>query len=208
MLHVSELGWQGCPWSEDSLSTKRLYPGHQFPAKEKKWLQRLKTSEVSMSLAVQRIQTTHLAAPMYIRKKVDQTRVDAYSERACVVVALATELLARFPLEKKQVDKEWTHAWGEGSEHIDTEVQALLLEKAGNLDLALHVPTFRRLVDDHMHKSPAPDLKITEAQTVEIEIDRFHLLQKQLAYDQQVFANWRNKCQTVFGAPLMLLRNT
>ena len=48
--HVSAMGWEACCWSDDALSSKKLYPKYQFPAKTQKWLSRVRTSEDSMRL--------------------------------------------------------------------------------------------------------------------------------------------------------------
>ncbi|CAE7660330.1 unnamed protein product, partial [Symbiodinium sp. CCMP2456] len=50
--HVQSLGWENSVWSDDNLSTKKLYPKFlQFAARCKAWQQRLRTSEESMALA-------------------------------------------------------------------------------------------------------------------------------------------------------------
>jgi hypothetical protein len=200
MLHVSELGWGGNVWSEDSLSSKRLYPGHQFPAKSKKWLMRIKTNPETIELAVNRIQGTHVKAPAYLRKKIDSGRVDAISERACAVYYLAEEVLQRVPLDAKCLHAQWTEAWAAGSEHVDTEVQALLLEKSDTLDILTQIPTFKLLMDEHMLNTPVTDKQATDAQTTELEIDRFQLFLKQTVYDVAVFANFKKKCQSCYAS--------
>ena len=59
------MGWDHCSWSEENLSSKKLYPGFQFQAKSKKWLPRLKVTPESHKLTVTRIQGTNEAAPPY-----------------------------------------------------------------------------------------------------------------------------------------------
>ena len=39
MNNVGTLGWENCPWSNDNLAEKKLFPPHQFRAasNNKKW---------------------------------------------------------------------------------------------------------------------------------------------------------------------------
>ena len=72
--HVSAMGWEACCWSDDALSSKKIYQKYQFPAGAKKWLSRVRTSEDSMRLLVQRAQATHVqAARLYMRSLTRKT---------------------------------------------------------------------------------------------------------------------------------------
>ena len=55
--HVGNVSWDDSCWNEDTLSSKKIYPGFQFQAKSKQWLPRLKTSDASMGLMVSRMHT-------------------------------------------------------------------------------------------------------------------------------------------------------
>ena len=39
--HIGKFGYNGSAWSDENLSSKRFYQGHQFSAKAKKWSNRL-----------------------------------------------------------------------------------------------------------------------------------------------------------------------
>ena len=41
LKHVNTQGWEQCCWSDDNLSTKKLYPGFQFAGKQQ-WVPRLR----------------------------------------------------------------------------------------------------------------------------------------------------------------------
>ena len=43
LAHVQECGWEKSVWSDENLSTKKLYPGFQFNAKGQQWTQRLRS---------------------------------------------------------------------------------------------------------------------------------------------------------------------
>ena len=112
--HVSNHGWDKCTWTDESLSTKKLYPGHQFAAKARSWQPRIRTDQESMDLTIQRLQFMFDKGPIFLRHKVNAERVSQISERACVVRSLAKEIRQRVPLSEDIVEKSWTMAWAEG----------------------------------------------------------------------------------------------
>ena len=69
--HVNTLGWDHCVYSEDNLASKRIYVGYQFPAKSKRWQQRLKVTELSMLTMTSRVQFLQETAADYCRRKLD-----------------------------------------------------------------------------------------------------------------------------------------
>ena len=197
-LHVSEFGWEGSIWSEDSLATKRMFPGYLFPTKVKSWNNRLRTSEASMRLAVRRLQNNHSKLPAYMRKKADTAKAEQIAERAAVVENLARELLARIPINEAILNVEWRDAWADGSDVIDVEVQALLMDKRDDLDITVHVPLFKKLIDQHYQKAPVSCGPPNETQQEKIDIDAYTLFVEQSEYDTKAFWNWHRKCSNVF----------
>ena len=198
-LHVSECGWEGSVWSEDSLSTKRMFPGYLFPSKVKSWNNRLRTSEDSMRLAVRRLQTTHSKVPACMRKKADTAKAEQIAERAAVVENLARELLARIPINEAILNAEWRDAWADGNDVIDVEAQAILMDKREDLDITLHVPVFKKLIDQHHQKAPVSCGPPNETQQEKIDIDAYHLFEEQTQYDIKAYWNWSRKCSNVFA---------
>ena len=89
--HVGAMGWDSSCWSDDNLSSKKIYPRFQFPAKSKQWLPRIKTSDESMQLMVRRLHTMFETASTYLRKKPETATVESMAERAAVVVSLAKD---------------------------------------------------------------------------------------------------------------------
>lgn len=199
MDHVGRYTWDKSCWSDDNLSSKRIYPRYQFSAKSKKWLPRLLTSEGSMILMVQHMQETHAlrvnkGVDIEKVKKLDLASVETIAERAAAVYNLAQELSQEVPIARKVIEDQWLHAWVEGNTQIDHEVQSLLLDKKDAFDIKKDVPTFRALCDAHIQSKPLPD---NNTDPESLEVDRFHLMMKQLQYDQAVFEGWLKKCQAV-----------
>ena len=51
---VGKTGWEECCWSDDALAFKKIYTGHQFTSKSKKWIPRIKVSDDSMEMMIKR----------------------------------------------------------------------------------------------------------------------------------------------------------
>ena len=196
LVHVGHLTWEGSCWSDDNLASKKIYPGYQFPSKGKKWVSRLKTNAESMALFVDRIQGIHEKNPSYLRKKLDAATMEALSERAATLWHLANEIQLTTPLTERIVREHWLLAWTNGSDHVDMELQSMLLDKSEALDIST-IPTFKRLMDLHLFEAPVQQSTV---QAEAIAVDEFNLVMKQLRYDVQVFENWENKCLNVHSA--------
>lgn len=51
LKHVSELGWDGCAFSDDAFSNKKIMPGYVFRSiSDKKWTDRCRVTAASMQL--------------------------------------------------------------------------------------------------------------------------------------------------------------
>lgn len=191
--HVSELGWENSTWTDDNLSSKKLYPKFQFPARSKKWYARMKTSETSMALAVEFLQTRFLAKQKHFRQKPDVNQVEETSLKAAVAVNLLEEFLNMVPVDPVKAQKEWLEAWSSGDSKIDIELDGLILEKSDSLDLR-QIPTFKRLSDEHCFTKP---MAKTQHQEASLQWDEYNLLVKQIEYDEQVFKTYEKKIAAV-----------
>ena len=189
--HVGEHSWDNCCWSDDNLSSKKLYPKYQFPSKSKKWLPRLQTTEESTTLMVQYMHARHTSLPAAGRRKLDLASVESIAERSACVHNLALELMLTVPINKRIVEDKFVSAWAAGSMNIDHEVQSALLDKKDDFDIRKDIPTFAVMLKEHMAQKPLPDATAEMGST--LEADKFQLLLKQAQYDQQVYETWVRK---------------
>ena len=97
--HVGRLSFSQCVWTDDNLSSKRMYTGHQFSAKGKKWLARLRVTHESMMLHVERMQTAHESIPTFMRRKPTMAEVASCAEKAAACYHLGAELLNMLPIK-------------------------------------------------------------------------------------------------------------
>ena len=87
--HVGNVSWENCCWTEDILSSKKIYPGYQYHSNTKTWVSRLRTSDESMDLMVSRMQTLHEKAPAFMRAKKPEVNImEGMAERAVAVWSL------------------------------------------------------------------------------------------------------------------------
>ena len=152
--------WLGsCAWSDDSLASKKLYPGHQFPAKTKVWLARLKVSDESMLLFGQRVHSSHDRKPDYLRKvKDDQAAMEALAERAAFIWHCGQEFLQHVPVKAADIRLFFYDAWVAGHSVLETEAQAALLDKSPAFEVTKHLSALRGLMDSHMFSAPIATL--------------------------------------------------
>ena len=198
LQHAWDLGWTQCFWSDENLASKKIYPGYQFPCKSKAWTPRVRTSAKSMHLMTLRAHTTQDKSLPCMRKKPDLAEVEGLAERACVVLALAKEVQQTHPnISDNMLQDGWILEWADGSDQIDMEVQAALLEKSETFSPSLHIPTLQKLIDANLFSNPvAPSDAVVEA----LEVDAFELLMRQLDYDVKVSDVWQKKCKNAHTA--------
>eukprot|EP00959_Pyramimonas_sp_CCMP1952_P454731 9470390-Pyramimonas_sp.AAC.1 len=195
--HVGSMGWGSCVWTEDVLASKKNYPNHQFASKSKKWTARVKTSEESFLLMVERAQNSYEMSNPNLRWKLTPANAEALAERASACLAMAAELQLQVPIPEQKIKDAFIEQWRMGSEHVDFELQAALMDKSDTFDVAMHMPTLKKLVDEHVFSTPVS--LATDAQQA-LDSDQFHLLIKQLEYDTTCYENWMKKCSGVVCA--------
>ena len=198
LAHVGDIGWSDCFWSDDNLSSKKIYPNFQFPSKSKHWLPRVRTSSESMALMVKRAHTVQEKLPNFMRKKADPASVEALAERAAVVLHFVKEVLTSCPqLSEAELTKSFIDEWTDGNDQIDFEIQGALLERSDNFVASQHIPSLRKLVDSHMFLLPVgPSAAAAEA----LEVDAFELVMRQLDFDVKAHAVWLKKCENIHMA--------
>ena len=195
--YVGIANWEECCWSDEGLSFKKMYPGHQYTSKSKKWLPRVRVTEESMMLTIKRAQHKFQKAPKYLRKKYTASQLETMSETGAAVWHLGKELLLTVAIPAAVLQTAWYDAWQNGSDHIDLEVQSAILEKSDTFDIT-KIPTFKTLIDEHIFAAPVQ--ATNTAQIESIEVDNFNLLLKKVDYDVSVYETWEKKCSSVYAA--------
>ncbi|CAK9096491.1 unnamed protein product [Durusdinium trenchii] len=199
--HVGALGWPDCAWTEENLSSKRLFPGHQFPSRSRKWMARLKVSDDSLRLMATRVHWVREKAHQANlgKGKMDGASMEAVAEKAAALHALALEFCSEHPVPLETVKQRVLTEWSQGCERIDCEISAALLEKSDSFQIAQQMPCFKSLLEDSLFRTPvssAQELDLRDA----LKKDEYDHLIKKMDYDQKVFEIWRQKCTSVSAA--------
>ena len=97
--HVAKLGWEQSVYTDDNLTSKKLYPGSSFIARGKKWQARLKVTGQSMALWADYLHARHEETPKYMQKKLPLAEMCEFAERAAAVYAVGQEFLTMLPLK-------------------------------------------------------------------------------------------------------------
>ena len=95
--HVGAVGWDSSAWTEESLASRKLYPGHTFSSKGKGWAARLKTTEQSMLCMVKRVHSTHSDKG----GRLDTAGMEALAERAALLLSSVSEMTSAIPVSQK-----------------------------------------------------------------------------------------------------------
>ena len=162
------MGWTRSWCTDSNLSSKKFYTGYQFSSKSKKWLPRIVVNDASMKYCVRRLNWLAENSPSYCWQKPDMVRVEQLSERAAALYHLGLELQDHVPIKTKALDDAWYEAWANGSEHVDTELQALQMEKSDAFDVTKHVLAFKKLINEHIMAAPIP-MDVTTADKLEVD---------------------------------------
>lgn len=195
--HMSALGWDSCAWTDDNLSSKKLYPKFSFPARSREWVQRLRTSDRSMLLAVCYVQNNFLSRAKEIRHKPYLDTVEEISKRAALSISILDEFCQAAPLSKEMVFNDWCWAWASGDAAIDVELVGLLMDRPANLDVRTGIHSLKVLLDQSALSQPIGRQPEEESKLVE---DEFDLFVRQVEYDCQVFETFLKKKMTAQAA--------
>lgn len=153
----------------------------------------MKTCDESVSLAVLNIQSSHAhGAP-----KPTNLFVEDVSLKAAVCWHLGQELLTQVPVDRKKVDEVWYQSFKDGDSAVKNEISCVLMDKSDNFDVKKDIPILKRLVDEQSFAKPVAATQIEE---IQLQVDKFSLVKKQLDYDVQVYNMWSRKCSSVKSA--------
>ena len=157
LCHVGTLGWENAAWTEENLASKRLFPNHAFPAKSRKWQQRLKVSDKSLRIMVRRIhwdQEHQAPGSRSQQKKMDDRACELMAEKAACLVSFAEEFCSEHPISMETVQEKILDEWSTGCKRIDMELSAQLLEKSDSFAIATHMPCFKALLEESLFRAP------------------------------------------------------
>ena len=116
--HIGTFGWDGCAFTEEILSSKFFYPNMSYPAKDRAWSTRLKSSDASMMSFIKRVDNVHAEG-----QRMDLASMEQLSVRAALLHACVQEVKLAVPIPEGKLEKEWIARWEKGDLSLDQELQ-------------------------------------------------------------------------------------
>jgi len=171
--HVSRMTWSGCCFSEAALSSVKLYPGHCWRSSGSGV--KVVVTEESLKLTFERC-ISEFECRFDAQKKWTKKEIEAWSEEAALLVALATKV--NIPC------CELLKSWSQGAIDICSEIKdALTGADIGSPLLPERVPSFKRILDMAQKPSQTPSLQESIAME-DLENAAFAVVTQQLLHDR------------------------
>ena len=133
---ASQLPFSGCPFSEDALSSKRIFPGPagnfrglKTSAKTSKWYSRLVVTDESFSIFLSMVESQH-AANQAKRSKLTRATLEEKAEVAAVACALSVEMGRELPGAIAEDVQAWLERFKAGDPGVEMELAGALAEKS------------------------------------------------------------------------------
>ena len=203
---VSEFGWEGCPFSEDALSSKKLYSGKNWNGKSKRWTALSEVSSQSITVMLQHVVNAHRKQLEVSRRKRSRQDLEIRAQAAAIVVNVGQEFVKSCPVGMDAVQEAWVQPFIDGSPRVEMELQCAIAEHSDTF-MPRDIPILGALLESHKGGKTF-DIDEGERAVVRtganLDMDRFNLLKKQLEYDEQVFkvhmAKLDNAMKSIYSA--------
>lgn len=187
---VSKHGWENCPFSDDTFSIRKLFPGQHWRSSSPQWTQRLVVTNESMHNLFLAIVSQHDQLPSMLQKKLKRPQVEEMAQLAALATALFHEAVAA-GLSASVVKERWLNEWiSKGDAKLEMELASTLQEKSSNFTLR-DIPSLRLLLDQKASQhnpvlAGEENLVVNKGQ--DLEASTFDLVMKKIEYDCNV---WR-----------------
>ena len=124
-------GWSECPWTEEALASKKIYPGSVFKHSGKQhWVKYGQVTEASVEIMVAAVHVRSRMKIVQLRKKVPKKDVEELAEVAAMVDALRLEVLRAAPVPVDRLEKEFVQPFCRGDQAVLLELEIALHEKS------------------------------------------------------------------------------
>lgn len=179
---VGQHGWEMCPWSEEALASKKIFPPYAVRVSARGWSQRLRVTMESVVLMVQHVHMDHLKQPKLLRKKATKRRMEECAVEAAFASAIANELL---PMDQA-LHRQWLGLYTSCDTKALLELQ-LALAETDEMFMASDLPTIRELMEPHVFGGLRAVSLTTPDQAAK------DLVVRQMQDDLQAFQVWKGK---------------
>ncbi len=192
---VSQLGWGGCPFSEDSVSSKRILPGYTAKVPNRAYQERLRISEESFSMMVQNLTNAQKKKMWLLRTKLPKQVLEEKASTAALVYNIGLEVLQAHPITRELLDKHLFRPFIGGDTNVETEFTACVLEKPEDLKIT-DFTAVRKIIEEHnkdaQHTDPLRVAKM-RVEAGQLEQQTFDLERSQMLYDLELIKTYLQK---------------
>lgn len=195
---VSDWGWDGCPYSEDALSSKKIFPGRHFRcASSKSWTDRQEVTKDSMKYMFEHVNNLHSKKPNFMQKKLPKLELESLAEAAAIMYNLGKEMCVLTPVTVEDMQTSWCAIWAGADPKVVAELTAVVALK--DPKFVVHdVPTLASLINQHTGGQDICVRIASDKLTVDqanLEASLYEHLKKQLNFDCQQFRVYIAKIQ-------------
>ena len=183
---IMEVGMENCPYTEDLLSNKKIFPGHTPRLPIKVWSTRLTITQDSFHLFIIYVNTEFRNAPQYMKVKMSKPRGEELSQKAALVLALAAETQTYVPILDDTLQIEFINKWSAGDHKVTSEIELAWQERAETLQ-PHDIPTLRQLIAAHTSTAPTAVPAKMDIERETLEKSEFDHDMKKMQYDLRVW---------------------
>ena len=195
---VSKFGWENSPFSDDSLSSRKIFPGtHWRIAQNKKWTDRMTVTSESAVLMFEHVVWLHENGVGDVARRPKQTKsaLEEHALTAAVCCAVAKEAVAA-GIAQQQVDKLFVEAWKTGNPRVSMELMSAIADKSPEFSVR-DVTILRSLLDSKnaSNTSLASEEAAVSRQSQELESATFELTMKKIHRDVEAWEVYKQKME-------------
>ena len=180
---VSELGWEKCPWSDETFSIRRIYPGNVPRSGDGAWKERLTVTNASMRIMfLCQIDKHTKLLQTCVPPKLSKPKVEESAEQAALVHSMIKEVQAIVPVPEDELQEKFVRLWVENDPQVHLEVTSVLATKADDFAPA-SLTVLKHLMEAHCGPRNMPiydAMAKLESHKTEIEEQPFVLIMSQL----------------------------
>ncbi len=200
--YVGLVGWDNCPWNEDALSSKKIYPsansaGVVVLKPKMGWPDRLRITSESMLLMVRHVHAIHTKQKGCTLKKESRGSIEEIAQMAALCINLIPEVQALMPITAETLQTDWVEKFSAGDSRVTTELMMALSEKSANF-ACRSITTLTEILD--RHTKAMPSVNILSVETSKLEDSMWDLQMNQMKYDFQQFRVHKAKLENYFVA--------
>ncbi|CAK9007782.1 unnamed protein product [Durusdinium trenchii] len=188
--HVQQLGWAGCCFHDDGLSSKKTVPGWKFrPNVGGSWPEWSKVTAASCVIMIQHAIGQFLKTDEDKRKKFARADLEKLAEQAAFVCGVAESAQRELPITDEEIAEAWLQPFVQGELGVLLEVQSSMARKDDKMD---------RHANNRPLKKSSKDAATVAM--INLEADSFKLLENRVEYDLQCLRVARHRMETYEGA--------